>query len=76
MKIYVIQDHDGTILSLHRTPDGVAHFVAGHGDGATMDGVDVEIDAVDPALAATGTTTVSFADKTPSLRVGYHAVLV
>jgi len=76
MKVYVIQDHAGKILSVHRTPDGVAHFAAGHADGASIGGAEIEIDAVDRALSKDGTATVSFSDGTPDIRIEYHAILV
>lgn len=76
MNAYVIQDNDGTILSLHRTPDGVAHFILGHGDGATIAGKEIEIESIDRALAEGGTATAEFTDTTAALRFGYHAILV
>lgn len=76
MKVYIIQDHDGRILSVNRTPDGVAHFVVSHGPNASIGGKEVEIESIDRALSNNGTISVDFSDGTPSLRVEYHAVLV
>lgn len=76
MKVYVVQDADGRVLSVNRTPDGVAHFCVSHGEGAAINGQEMEIESVDKALSNDGSATVDFSDGTPSLRFGYHAVLV
>lgn len=75
MNVHIVHDGRGSILSVHRTVDGLAHFLAAHGSNASAGPEGFSIERLVHALAADPVLRVSFSDV-PDVVVERHALLV
>ena len=76
MNVHIVHDGQGRILSVHRTVDGLAHHLVGHGENPTVAGVDsFGIEGLNDAFSQNATIKVSFSDV-PEVIVERHAVFV
>lgn len=76
MNVHIVHDGKGGILSVHRTIDGLAHFLMGHGDNPSIGPAEAfGIETLAAAFSKSAFLTVSFSDSV-SVIVEKHAVLV
>jgi len=76
MNVHIVHDGKGGIIAVHRTVDGLAHVLMGHGDRPVVKGDDAfSIERLSAALDADPVIHVGFADA-PDVVVERHAVLV
>lgn len=76
MNVHIVHDGKGAILSVNRTVDGLAHFIAGHGSVPTIAGGDeFGIESLNDAFSAKPIVRVSFSDA-DEVVIERHAVLV
>ena len=76
MNVHIVHDGNGSIIAVHRTVDGLAHVLMGHGDRPVVSGDDAfSIRRLSEVLDANPVVRIEFADV-PGVVVERHAVLV
>ena len=76
MNVHIVLDANGRILSVHRTTDGLAHFLAGHGDAPQIEGSDgFSIESLADAFTRNAVVKVVFTAG-EQVSIERHAVLV
>lgn len=77
MNVYVIQKQDGSIISLHRTIDGAAHYVLGHGGSPSIKGQDgFTMKTMQDSLTDAARIEITYADGTEGLTIENHGIFV
>lgn len=75
MNIHIVHDGRGAILSVHRSVDGLAHFLSAHGGSPSIGPEGFSIERLADALADAPMVRVSFSDEADVV-VERHALLV
>lgn len=75
MNIHIVHDGRGSILSVHRSVDGLAHFLSAHGGSPSAGPEGFSIERLGDALSDSAIVRVSFSDEADVV-VERHALLV
>ena len=76
MHVIIIIDRQGQIVSVNRSLESVAHFLAGQGEDPVLpNGSEYSIENLEMALRANPKIEISY-KVGDALRVEYHAVFV